>query len=79
MLLALAALFLVSGILEIPPWYGMSTAAAACIAAFAELFGTKKKTNPIWRRAAWCGLIIGGTGFLTGLVVYIAAWIWAVI
>lgn len=77
MILALAAGFLVSGVLDIPLWYGMSTGASACIAALAEISGMNKNTNTISRRASWFGLIAGATSFLIGFLIYIATWIWA--
>mgnify|MGYP006312955165 CR=1 FL=1 len=57
LILALPALFLVSGVLDLPPFYGMTAGLVACTAAVVELMGGGEEVRPIGKRAAFFGLV----------------------
>jgi uncharacterized membrane protein len=69
----------VSGLLEVPPWYGISLGLLALFAAVAEMRGEKEKerSHKGAKRAAWVGLVGGAVASLIGITLYAAAWMWA--
>jgi len=78
LVLALAGVFLVSGLLELPVWPGVSAGLAAVVLAVAELRRERTPSGSApFRKYAWVGLGLGGLAALAGILIYIGAWIWS--